>query len=297
MPNMKPLLLLGYFTARVLAAQGAPNEPAFEVATVKPAADNGPTLPPLLRGIVKIPDSAEAQRIKGGPGTADPERIEATGVTLKALISRAYGLQPYQITGPDWIGELRYDLVAKLTPGATADEARGMLRQLLAERFQLRVHTERQSLKVFELKQAKGGHKLTPPQPAADADSNNPATRLARASEMMQQMQEKMKARAAAGAPVGGAFRSMRERQTTIAEFAGKITADAGRPVLDRTQLDGQYSLALEWTPAGNFAQDVGDAPPLAEALEQQLGLKLEPATALMDVLIVDGVEKTPTAD
>src|SRR5580658_1670459 len=94
-------------------------EPQFEVASVKPVAPvslDGPYVPGILRG---------------GPGTADPGRITYGRAGLRGLLTLAYGVQRYQVIGPEWLDSERFDITATIRPGATKEEVNAMLRKLL----------------------------------------------------------------------------------------------------------------------------------------------------------------------
>jgi len=81
-------------------------------------------------------------RMSGGPGTSDPGQITYSNVTLVDLILDAYDVRPYQIKGPSWLDSDRFDITAKVPSGTTREDAREMMRTLLAERFKLAVHRE-----------------------------------------------------------------------------------------------------------------------------------------------------------
>ena len=107
--------------------------PAFEVASVKVSE-------PLPGGMFRV--------TMGGAGTAvktDPGRIHYPGITLKTLISRAYGVWDYQVEGPDWIDSERYDVTATMAPETTKEELQLMLQGLLAERFKLTLQSRHQA--------------------------------------------------------------------------------------------------------------------------------------------------------
>ena len=76
---------------------------------------------------------------RGGPGTADPGRLTCTNANLGMLMMRAYGVQSYQITSPDWFNSERFDITAKVADGATKEQLNLMLQNLLAERFQVKL--------------------------------------------------------------------------------------------------------------------------------------------------------------
>src|SRR5947207_312669 len=112
--------------------------PSFEVASVKPA--EAPSTPGMLR-----------VGMRGGPGTPDPGQITYSNVSLKNVIMNAYNVKGYQITGPKWLDSERFDIVAKVPKGATKEEFRLMLQNLLAERFKLSLHHESKELPIYGL--------------------------------------------------------------------------------------------------------------------------------------------------
>src|SRR5579872_3439003 len=80
------------------------------------------------------PGSSGKFGMHGGPGTSDPGRITYWNTSLKDLLAKAYGVEPYQVSGPEWLGSSLFDVIATVPAGSTKDEVREMLRQLLAER-------------------------------------------------------------------------------------------------------------------------------------------------------------------
>src|SRR6185369_276003 len=97
---------------------------------------------------------------RGGPGTPDPGRYTTENMSLSNLISTAYDLKRYQYSGPSWLDGERFDIVAKVPEGATKEQFRVMLQNLLAERFKVAVHREKKEMQVYELLVAKGGLKI-----------------------------------------------------------------------------------------------------------------------------------------
>src|SRR5690242_10517264 len=128
------------FSACALLAQ-SPQAPAFEVASVKPAA-------PQEAGKVAI-------RLGGDAG-----RINYTNVSLKDVVARAYKMKPYQISGPSWMDSERYDITAKIPEGATQDQVPAMLQALLTERFKMTVRKESKEQPIYALVLGKSGSKL-----------------------------------------------------------------------------------------------------------------------------------------
>ena len=226
-------------------------------------------------------------RFENTPGNG----LRAIGVTLKTLIEVSYDVQDFQISGgPGWLRTDRYDIVAKperpegpadlrnasdAEQKSQADRWCERIRALLAERFQLTVHRETGERPVYALVQAKGGHKL------AESTDGNGITRNR-------------------GLITGDA--------ATLPILARVLSTTIGRPVLDQTGMTGKYQFRLEWTEdsAGikgkGTEMDVaaGPADPSGQsifsAIQQQLGLKLEPQKAPVDIIVIDRAEK-PTAN
>jgi uncharacterized protein (TIGR03435 family) len=129
----------------------AQTKPSFEVATIKPSPPMDPAkVVAALRGGGKLPFGANI-----GSG-----RAEYRYVDLKTLITYAYGVKPYQITGPDWMGTTRFDIVAKMPEGSTKEDAPKMLQSLLEDRFNLMTHRASAEHPILALVVGKGGPKL-----------------------------------------------------------------------------------------------------------------------------------------
>jgi len=274
----------------------------FEVASVKPAA-------PQANGMVAM---------MGGPGSPDPERIAYTNVSLKNVLVNAYDVLSDQISGPAWLDSSRYDIDAKLAAGTSKEQFRVMLQNLLAERFQLTLHREKKDFPVYELVVTKNGPRFKrsvagQDAPAAKAAPGGRGPTDANGFPVPPPHQT-------AQMPTNGIAR-MAGNQITMATFAqflkfpvsflegsgagGLMSLNAR--VVDRTGLDGEFDVRLEYQwpgqvakpapgPAGPPLDDAADpAPILFTALQQQLGLKLEKTKDSFDVLVIDHAEKTPT--
>ena len=147
---------------------------SFEAASIKPAP----------------PPDGHGMRVgmQGGPGTSDPERVTFENFTLSALIGTAYDVKWYQMPGLDMLDANRFNITATLVPGATKEQFRLMLRNLLAERFQLAVHKEMREIPIYALTVAKNGPKLKkaaadPQDDAAAKDDSHPGARMAKDSD------------------------------------------------------------------------------------------------------------------
>jgi uncharacterized protein (TIGR03435 family) len=209
--------------------------------------------------------------------------LTATGVTLKMLISVAYGVLAYQISGgPAWIGTERWDIEAK-TDGVQGrlprDQSNALLRALIEDRFQLKARRESKEIPIYALVVAKNGPKLKP-------NPDDPT-------------------KAKPSAMLGGGSGTF--TNSSMAVLAERLSEQLGRPVIYHTDLKGGYDFTLEWTPApGEGSAEAIGLPPRAEppsagdsngpsiftALQDQLGLKMESTKGPADILIIDQVER-----
>jgi len=185
--------------------------------------------------------------------------------------------EPDRIAGlPDWAKSTsRWNLDAKVAAedvsvysALSRKEKDWMLQPLLADQFHLRVHTEQRGVSVFNLTVAKGGPKLK----QATADET---------------------AKANLGVRQQGKIEGV---GTTLTGLPWLLNSEVGRPVVDKTGLTGTYDFTLEFVPASKTATDETGGPSIFTAIEEQLGLKLEPAKEPMDVLVIDSIEQ-PTAN
>src|SRR5665213_2902282 len=144
----------------------AQTKPAFEVASIKPSA-------PL--DMAKMAAAMQNGQMPKIGAHVDADRAEYTYLDLKSLISLAYGVKPYQITGPDWMANTRFDIVAKLPDKATKADAPKMLQTLLEDRFGLTFHRTTAEHPVLALVVGKGGPKMKASAEAPVAiDENTP---------------------------------------------------------------------------------------------------------------------------
>jgi uncharacterized protein (TIGR03435 family) len=246
--------------------------PQFEVASVKPSTPpaGGRNTPPVVRG---------------GPGSTDPALARFDNVDLDSLITMSYGIARFQLSGPDWMKTARFDINARVPLGTTIDQYRLMLQNLLAERFKLTLHHETKEMVTYQLVVAKGGPKLK----EVEADTVTPSAGLIPPPNPP---------------PVpnyNGAV-TMNGIKRTMEGFAALLTAQLGGPVTDATGLKGTCLIALHWSGTGMVvsASDEPDPhavegqPTLLQALQEQLGLKLEPKKGPVDVLVIDHVERSP---
>jgi uncharacterized protein (TIGR03435 family) len=257
--------------------------PEFEVASVKRAVDV-----PFGGRIPISGPLAERLGFEGGPGSNTPGRIHYHGVSLKMLLARAHGMRAYQISGPNWIETERYDIDAKYPADTQPEEFRLMLQNLLADRFRLVLHRETRQMARYRLVVAKDGPKLSPPRKLPEYKGDDE-----RFAAMKADMEANREVRRRS--PYSGASRGFREASATMTKLAQDLAGQLDRPVTDDTGLEGWYSFQLEWSP-NELGTDAGETslPSIFVALQQQLGLKLEPEKGPVEFLVIDRGEKTP---
>jgi uncharacterized protein (TIGR03435 family) len=273
-----------------VVAQGQSQGPTFEAASIRPATPLGPL-------------GMRTNR-KGGPGTGDPGNYTCENCPVYWILAEAYGLEPYEYAGPDWLQNLRFDFAAKVPPGTTKEAFRGMLQNLLADRFKLAVHREKKEMQGYELTVARNGPKFSQSTPKDPPQEDAPPQKLQKDSEGFP-----IVPRGTTMAVVPGHAR-LRSDDQTMAWLAGMLAGQLQSPVTDATGLTAKYDYVLSWAFEENNAPaaSAGGAPLVAGAqdayhlalfgaLQSQLGLKLAPKKGQVDVLLIDHMEKVPTGN
>jgi bla regulator protein blaR1 len=258
-------------------AQSSAAPLTFEVASIKPSSGD---------------EHRVAMMFQPGGG------FRATGATLKMLLTLAYDVREFQISGgPNWISSDRFDITARPERSASQEpptnDPRPMsdsqrktmqeqmaqrLQALFADRFQLVVHRETKEQQVYALVVGKNGSKLQPTQGTGERQG---MMRMGRGQ-------------------VDG-------QGISVDNLAHALSNQLGRPVMDRTGLKGNFDIKLQWTPdPGQSATPLGGAPPpgvepppsdpngpsLFTAIQEQLGLRLESQKGPVEMIVIDRVEK-----
>jgi uncharacterized protein (TIGR03435 family) len=200
----------------------------------------------------------------------DATRFEFLYCSVKSLLALAYHVHTVDVRGPEWIGAEAIDVIARKPPHTTEEGERLMLQALLADRFKLTVHRDSYDLTAYDLVMAKNGPKVK------SADRSVPA-----GGPQM--------------SPLKGPARSL-SGALSMERLAAILQIPLESPVTDATGLIGMFDILLQWSPEDAIAAELPGAnfPPLAKAVEQQLGLKLEPRKIKIDTLVVDGGQKIP---
>jgi uncharacterized protein (TIGR03435 family) len=216
----------------------------------------------------------------------------ATNVELSFLVMRAYHLDEDQLFRPGWMDTAEFNVVANVPPGTTEEQFRKMLQSLLAERFQMKVHHETRVVPVYELTLAKNGPKLKPAQ-GSGTDDFVPGSGLRRVNRDGFPILPPGRSNFACQHLPDGSYCTYRMWTMNLLarRLSSPTSAGAGRRVIDKTSLTGRYDFTLYFLPTD--VQD-GEAPAIEQALQQQLGLKVVPSKASIDVIVIDHAE-TPT--
>ena len=236
-----------------------------------------------------------------GPRFVRPEpggRVTVINMPVFPLLWMAHGIQAFQVVeAPDWTRSEAYDILASGPEGAptTPDTFRALLRDLLVKRFQLKVRRETRELPIFALVRARSDGPLGPKLNPSKVD----CTALLAKNQSVAPIPQ--------GGPNCGA-NTLPGRFTSnglpLGPFISLLAPTVGRVVVDRTGLTGAWDLDVEFTPepVGGVgpsgvplppaAPMSSDAPSLVTALQEQLGLKLEPTRGPVDVIVIESISR-----
>ena len=238
----------------VLAQQ--PSAPSFDVVSIK----------------------VNRSGAQGGSSRGQPGRYVGVNVTLMRLIRLAYRPIEEFDGGPDWKDRDHFDVQASTGADTSQTQMLAMLRTMLADRFKLRAHTETRSLPVYELRLSRADGRL--------------GSGLARVADACPPPASPGVPPAASAIRCGftvddGVLKGM----GTMAAIASELTV-SGRHAVDRTGLEGVYRIEVRWSP-DNGAGLPADAPPeIFTAVREQLGLRLQAATAPTEVVVIESAER-----
>jgi uncharacterized protein (TIGR03435 family) len=221
-------------------------------------------------------DAASIKPNNSGPGPSSMRvtagHISMQNVSLKKMILNAYGIpddRRYAVIGPDWLESESFDLEATFPADTPQAQIRPMLQAFLTSRFKMMAHKETRQLPNYTLVDAKGGAKITPEEPGQGGTSGG-----------------------------NGKFTATK---TSMAHFADLLARQTGFPVVDQTGLTGVYTFTLQWDPAAGLNVGPADTPAtgasIFTALEEQLGLHLQSGKGPVEIVVIDSMEKMPTAN
>jgi uncharacterized protein (TIGR03435 family) len=283
------LLLAGSVVPRAQA-------PAFEVTSVK---ESPPPTP--------APDGRLSISLNVGPRPGG--RWEARNATLLMILRAAYdGFSlPGQIAGtPEWADQIRFDIDAIAGGDPPPAQMNEMVKRMLAERFALKVRIEPREVEAYALVLARDDGRLGPGIRPSSVDCEALAAARTRgeappAGRPLPGERPQCGSMGQVRATPAGRVQTLTAGGVPMASVVSAAQGAIGRPVLDQTGLAGRYDIDLEWAraelrAAPDAGGDVLPAPSISTALQEQLGLRLEPGRHRMDVLIVEHVER-PTAN
>jgi uncharacterized protein (TIGR03435 family) len=271
---MRPTICFLLIWCSVAFAQQPPPKPAFEVAVVRPVDPNSS----ILVGM-----------------SADPAIVRYRNLTLRDAIRGAYKVRDFQIVGPDWMSTVRFEVDAKLPPGANTDQIPEMFQALLEERFKLTFRRETKEMQVYALLAGKDGAKLKPVEKKTDNQPDQP---------MAMGTDGKPRSVVMFGGSSAGV--TITAPSASVLTLVGVTSRFTSQPVVDETGIKGEYDFSLTFAPEDttslpgvppNSPAGASDpAPTLSEAVKKY-GLRIESRKASIEMFILTHIEKTPTAN
>ena len=249
-----PLVICLAFPGLAMLGQSSSNPATFDVASVK------------LNQHTVGPDYNN-QFVYTAAG------ITARNATLKRLIAEAYHLQINQVSGPGWLDQNEYDIDARTAGNTTREQLALMLQTLLAERFNLKQHSETREMRVYDLIVANSGAKIHPVNDGEAAPSQPGFHFLGD----LRRFADLLAVQFSIPAP-GNPNEPVRAGGTPI-------------PVLDKTGLSGIYDFSVDIRP--EMGTDMFTA--WQRVLQDQLGLRIESRKENVPIVVVDEATKLPS--
>jgi uncharacterized protein (TIGR03435 family) len=261
--------------AGTVSAQSPPAELRFDVVSIK-----------------------SVSTVPTGPGPRAPDLFSSPFITAHQLLTYAYDLPQYRVVrGPSWVTSEHFEVLAKASSPITREQRRLLVQQLLAERFRYTGRRESRELPTYDLVMARPDRRLGPNLKRGPVDctpyltgerSANEGPTIERAGRVIP--------RCGVSMAFGNGFVSPGLMGRTMPQLAAYLSAVTSRDVTDKTELSGVFdielTLAQEPTTPGIGQLPRREAPALFTALQEQLGLKLVPSKAAVDVLVIDHIER-----
>lgn len=284
---MHRFILLSFLVSAVAFGQARPE---FEVASIKPASQ-------------QVDQAGVGLHIDGA-------QVSLIDVSIRDIVFLAYRIRPNQQSGPDWIVSQRYNIAAKVPDGVSQDQVPAMLQALLADRFQMKMHREMKEFPVYMLGLGKTGTKLTalPADPDSEVKTSSPLNVAAGGNA------NGVAINLGNGSSMTLGASSLEVKKLDMRRFADLLSRFTDRPVVDMTELKGQYDFHLDLTPEDRTAMlvrsaidagvvlpaqalrilDIGSTASLSSALEK-LGITFDSRRAPLETIVIDSIQKTPT--
>ncbi len=298
-------------TAAASFAQATAPKLEFEVASVK---------------LADLPTPAMVQSGKLHAGMKiDNARVDIGLMSMMQLITKAFDVKQFQVQGPDWMLLTPYDIVAKMPEGSTKEQVPQMLQALLVERFKMTFHRDKKEQSVFALVVGKNGSKLTPykadPDAAGGAVSGSNEMSISGKPGQSQTVSDGTGLQQTVTPSPDGKSLHIAFTKVPLGMLCEGLFRFVGRPIVDMTGLQGDYNASLDISMADILAMQKalgvgpggapaggGDSARPADAAGDNfgnsvveslnaLGLKLEARKVPMDLIVIDHIEKNPTAN
>jgi uncharacterized protein (TIGR03435 family) len=271
------------------AQTAAPQEPRFEVMSIKRNTGGG---------------AGSMMAVQPGG------RVSVRNLPVQQVILRAYGIQPFQLAGgSDWLQTERYDIEAKPSDGAivTDDAINAMLRAMLADRFKLKMRRETRQSAIYELMFARSDRRFGEKLRQTSADC---VVQRNRGTESGGSLPDAARVRGEDPIPCGMVMTGgnrIAAGGETMTRFATMLAPRVQRIVVDNTGLTGLYDFDLQFLPDQGYGRAsadgpirmylvTADVPPLLTAIQEQLGLKLQPARGAVEYVVIESIER-PSED
>jgi uncharacterized protein (TIGR03435 family) len=281
--TLSPLRTVAAFQTRTAEDKTQP----FEVASVRPN-----------------PSRTDSRGIRVQPG-----RLAITGLTVREIVAYAYGIpNPLRFSrisgGPKWLDEDRFDIVAKANGDASTDQLRVMLRALLADRFRMVARNTTAEMAIYALRLSRNDGALGPRlRRTADIDCVRFIADRGGVPPALPRDPKDVPTCVIRAEPGLIVARSRTMLDVTTVAFP-RVVED--RVVVDRTGLEGNYDVLVEWTPDPRPFAAAADLPPglpvppppiaggpsIFTALQEQLGLKLQSERGPVEVLLIDRIDR-----
>jgi len=269
------LLAIATFTAKAQTPS-----PAFEVASIR------------------LSSSGERGKVNAVP---EAGRLVITNMSVQDIIQAAYGLQSFELIAPDSpVLKQRIDITAKTDlPSKSVAELQQMLQPLLADRFKLAVHRETRETNALVLTLANKDGRLGPKMKKTDTACD---TAVAASPRFAAAEASARREASKCGMQPGGLGRIV-ANAIDIGTLAGTLAPSQRRPVVDQTGLQGRYDIDVTYTPEAFSASALSvrgatappgvdpNGPSIFQALQDQLGLKMESRRVLVPMLVIDHIE------
>ena len=266
------------FAMPAMHAQSASSGPPCDLAA------DAPPLPSLTYDVASIKPHKAGDGSLSFSSQPHAARFDITGMTMKNLIENAYGVNNYQVSGgPAWLESLRWDIAAKSDSSVDSQLAKlsnceagkvkqHMLEALLVDRIKLVTHRGTKEGPAYNLIVAKNGIKLQQSKPpSADEQGNGRGAGMETRS--------------------GRSGTELTARQTSMSSLAYMLIGELHCPVIDKTGVTGTYDLKLQWSSEEGTVSSDSPWPSIFTAVQEQLGLKLEPTKTQVETILIDRAE------